>query len=386
VHFDPVPSEHPSAPQHPKLVDAIIPSDLDAELEAPRREGLPPAFRMRHARHYVEEVMGDAPIRTVREIALQELDEAADGEMTDLQALESSIRAVGVVEPLLVWQRGRRFQVIAGTKRLRAARAAGLRTVPCLVQDVDDEMAARMRDAVRVKSTPVDAAGSDGAAAAAADTVAVALAAEGDLDFVAALAPALQAAGPDPLRRAVLGDLAASELSRARSVAACAGVSLAGAAFAVDAVSIGDLLQTAVAAILPEARLRGVRLEVSGPAAEYRLSADGALVSAAAVALMHGALALAPGAGSALRVSMQGTVVRPAMILEAWVGGAEIDSATARRLFDADSKPHPCGPSGGLLMSTVRNVARLHGGRADADAAGIGGCRLVFVVPRRLER
>ena len=34
----------------------------------PVREGLPKAFRMRHGRHYVEQLMGDTPLRTVREI------------------------------------------------------------------------------------------------------------------------------------------------------------------------------------------------------------------------------------------------------------------------------------------------------------------------------
>lgn len=33
--------------------------------ERPRsREGLPAAFKMRHGRHYVEQLMGDAPLRT----------------------------------------------------------------------------------------------------------------------------------------------------------------------------------------------------------------------------------------------------------------------------------------------------------------------------------
>ena len=46
----------------------------------PVREGLPKAFRMRHGRHYVEQLMGDAPLRTVREIAVADFHAVPDSE------------------------------------------------------------------------------------------------------------------------------------------------------------------------------------------------------------------------------------------------------------------------------------------------------------------
>src|SRR5205814_8446428 len=64
------------------------------------REGLPAKFRMRHASHYVEQLMGDAPIQTVRQIPLEQLDgpEAS----SDVGDLVASIREVGLLQPLLV--------------------------------------------------------------------------------------------------------------------------------------------------------------------------------------------------------------------------------------------------------------------------------------------
>jgi ParB family transcriptional regulator, chromosome partitioning protein len=56
-----------------------------------------------------------------------------------LRELADSIRANGVVQPLLVRRKGSRFELIAGERRLRAAKLAGLETVPVVIRDVPDE-------------------------------------------------------------------------------------------------------------------------------------------------------------------------------------------------------------------------------------------------------
>ncbi|MCG6920132.1 MAG: ParB/RepB/Spo0J family partition protein [Acidobacteria bacterium] len=55
-----------------------------------------------------------------------------------LSELAASIRQTGVVQPILVRPRGDRFQIVAGERRWRAAREAGLPTVPVTVRDVPD--------------------------------------------------------------------------------------------------------------------------------------------------------------------------------------------------------------------------------------------------------
>lgn len=56
-----------------------------------------------------------------------------------LRELSDSIRANGIIQPLIVRRKGERFELIAGERRWRAARMAGLTTVPILVQDLADE-------------------------------------------------------------------------------------------------------------------------------------------------------------------------------------------------------------------------------------------------------
>jgi ParB family chromosome partitioning protein len=56
-----------------------------------------------------------------------------------LAELTASIRESGIVQPILVRRRGERYQIIAGERRLRAAQAAGLPTVPVSVREVSDD-------------------------------------------------------------------------------------------------------------------------------------------------------------------------------------------------------------------------------------------------------
>lgn len=57
-----------------------------------------------------------------------------------LQELAESIRAQGVVQPIVVRPTAdERFELIAGERRWRAAQIAGLETVPALVRDIPDE-------------------------------------------------------------------------------------------------------------------------------------------------------------------------------------------------------------------------------------------------------
>jgi ParB family chromosome partitioning protein len=56
-----------------------------------------------------------------------------------LEDLARSIRENGVVQPLLVRRRGPRFELVAGERRWRAAKLAGLQRVPAVVRDVADE-------------------------------------------------------------------------------------------------------------------------------------------------------------------------------------------------------------------------------------------------------
>ena len=56
-----------------------------------------------------------------------------------LQELANSIQTNGIIQPLLVRRKGARYELVAGERRLRAAKLAGLAHVPAIVQDYTDE-------------------------------------------------------------------------------------------------------------------------------------------------------------------------------------------------------------------------------------------------------
>lgn len=55
-----------------------------------------------------------------------------------LESLALSIQEVGVLQPIVVRKAGTGFELIAGERRLRAARLAGLATVPAVIRESDD--------------------------------------------------------------------------------------------------------------------------------------------------------------------------------------------------------------------------------------------------------
>ena len=56
-----------------------------------------------------------------------------------LQELANSIEQNGILQPLLIRRKGSHYELIAGERRLRAARLAGLAEVPVIIQDYADE-------------------------------------------------------------------------------------------------------------------------------------------------------------------------------------------------------------------------------------------------------
>lgn len=60
-------------------------------------------------------------------------------EPSRLQELANSIETHGIIQPLLVRRKGTAYELIAGERRLRAAKLAGLTEVPAIIQDYADE-------------------------------------------------------------------------------------------------------------------------------------------------------------------------------------------------------------------------------------------------------
>ena len=105
------------------------------------RRGLPTTLAMRHDQHYVEALASSAGTPIGQMVSIELIDPNPNQPrqvMGDLSELIASIGEKGILEPLVVRQRGERFQIVAGERRYQAAVQVGLRELPVVIRDVDD--------------------------------------------------------------------------------------------------------------------------------------------------------------------------------------------------------------------------------------------------------
>jgi ParB family transcriptional regulator, chromosome partitioning protein len=108
-----------------------------------KKAGLPVTLKMRHDAHYIEQLTsysGAAVGRMIRVDEIRPNPEQPRKALGDLRELTESVREKGVLEPLLVRFIASEgcFYIISGERRYHAARAAGLREVPCIEKSADD--------------------------------------------------------------------------------------------------------------------------------------------------------------------------------------------------------------------------------------------------------
>jgi ParB family transcriptional regulator, chromosome partitioning protein len=105
------------------------------------KRGLPESVRMRHDEHYVDALTASTAPPIGRMVPIDRVDPNPNQPrqvMGDLSELMASISEKGVIEPLIVRQRGERFQIVAGERRYQAAVQVGLHELPVVVRDADD--------------------------------------------------------------------------------------------------------------------------------------------------------------------------------------------------------------------------------------------------------
>ena len=97
---------------------------------------------MRHDEHYVEALSSSAGAPIGRMVTIDQIDPNPNQPrqvMGDLSELMASIAEKGIIEPIIVRQRGPRFQIVAGERRYQAAVQVGLREIPIVIREVDDD-------------------------------------------------------------------------------------------------------------------------------------------------------------------------------------------------------------------------------------------------------
>lgn len=105
------------------------------------KRGLPETIRMRHDAHYVEALTAPGGVPVGRMVPIDLIDPNPNQPrqvMGDLSELMASISEKGIIEPLVLRQRGDRYQIIAGERRYQAAIQVGLKELPGVVREGDD--------------------------------------------------------------------------------------------------------------------------------------------------------------------------------------------------------------------------------------------------------
>ena len=59
-----------------------------------------------------------------------------------LKELSESIRQHGIIQPLVLRRLGDKYEIVAGERRYKASQMAGLKTVPAVISDIDDNASA----------------------------------------------------------------------------------------------------------------------------------------------------------------------------------------------------------------------------------------------------
>lgn len=92
----------------------------------------------------IEEVQGDEVVGVATEIAVDKIvrnpkQPRTHFDESELSDLAASIEQVGVLQPIIVRPVGKGYEIIAGERRYQAARRVGLKTVPAIVKEIDDD-------------------------------------------------------------------------------------------------------------------------------------------------------------------------------------------------------------------------------------------------------
>jgi hypothetical protein len=268
-------------------------SSVHDSTRAPLREGLPPTYRMRADAHYIDQLAAP-PAITVQLIATTAIDANEDGTVAAPMLVESIARH-GLLEPLIVQLRDRRYRIICGRKRLAAAVAAGLREVPCIVRRVGDEEARTLIKAAQsVKPAPE---------LRPASITPIDQELAGALAAVASCAAML---GDDiaGLPRTVTVDMVRAQAHRAACLLNARRVLQDGVPEMRRLVSPRDVMQRVADVVTADLRLRGIGIDRADDAGRIRIGVDEELLASAlaGVALMLAA-ALVRADDARLRLS-----------------------------------------------------------------------------------
>jgi ParB-like nuclease family protein len=341
------------------------------------REGLPPSYRMRADPHYVDLLASRTSTGRERILAVQAIDAASPSDPAAIAQLTDSIKRDGVLQPLLIQHREGTYRLISGAKRLSAAAAAGLREVPCVVFDVDDDEAARLAEAANIgaKSAAGASKGEHGD-----------LSLHGGADLAQSLAMlgacADLVSGPHAdWSRAVAGNLIRAEVWRASSLLHATRIIRREIAISRTAASVLAVLDRVEQGFRAERQVRAISLDTrsSVPHGSF-IAADEQMLTAAISCAVLTTLSLVDGAKD-VRMTIA-AALEPAGHVTFSVSQESVvlPEVWQRRAFDDQWAERPGGVPATIWMLAIRATAEAHGGTATMGPA-TRGTRITLAVP-----
>lgn len=343
------------------------------------REGLPKTYRSRHDVHYVEQLTAPAESRPVRLLAIARIDAAdlpAEHAVVDLV---KSITELGVLQPLMVRPHDGRFRLIAGRRRLVAARAAGVLEVPCLVYSVTDERADSLADAdnLRIAERPpvaqVSAAPEVDEAMDARSATTLGQLQEAIAGLQACLHLVSKGSSASTREHVALKLLAveserAAWLVRARQYIAS---TLQLVHTPIGGAALVDSVKRLVAPVI---ELHGGTLQVDVARGALVLHGDRMLLSTALVGLTQAMFALGESVQDPrVNLRLAGTAGNGTSVFTMTQPSAVLSDATLSRFFEAGWIERPGGAPAELAVLVARRAASLHRARLEAtSSAGTG--------------
>ena len=362
----------PSGESHSPDPSFDVLRPLAAREPAPR-EGLPATFRMRADAHYVDWLDASPPPARMEVIAVGRIERRDGAQPEPPAALVESIRRYGVLQPLIVQSRQGRLRVVSGHKRLAAATAAGLREVPCLVRDVDDESADRIAAAANVF-----AAVSEAESAKPADD---STSADAGIELARSLANLQRSASllTDPASEFTYGvgtNLMRAEIWRATCLLQSVRFLRGELPVARRRLAVQPLVGRVLQVVEPERRLRGVGLNRQLTLSHSRIQGDEELLVCALSSLVSATFGLVDGADA------QVTVLARLDPGGDFVFSVAQDTVTAPVSWTALGREEPRGGAGTALvaLATARQIVESCEGRLNVTASG-GGSEIQVTIP-----
>lgn len=375
----------PDQPIRVPAATLVTSEDLDETLDQAvpdptppnQREGLPRSYRMRADKHYVDHLAeSPAVAQPVRMLRLEQLEDEPRADEVDLRPLIESIRAQGVVHPLLVRVGDGRFSVIAGHRRLAAARILRLPAVPCLVHDLDDKeaLALAQADNLRLASPHEDA---DPSSLPAAVRQAIA-----HHVFAIHKCTELLTVRHTVLARAV-GDLIAAHAWRASRLNDALDLVTNAALRPTRHRALATIVDELIEGFAPESRLNGVTMQAQ---IGEGLSSSGLNDHELFAGLSGALLSVLPFAEEAEQSTIfirAHAADQGSLVIEIVQPHASITASAARRFFD-ETADMRAGGTGAILGSlAAKTLAERYGGTAKIEPTPPGGHTLRLAVTRR---